>query len=136
MNTVIGAAIRECSLAYPETESIKLELEDFELKYNFHNLKHVIINLIKNAYIHNGRTVKIEIKSRDNIVYFTDYGTGINKKIINKIFDKFYTNSRNGTGLGLSYCKLIMSHINGSIKCESKEGEYTKFILKFPKIDY
>ena len=136
ISTIVNAAIKECSLSYPEAQDIKLDLEDFQVKYNFHNLKHVIINLIKNAYAHNGRNVEIEIKSKDNVLYFIDYGVGINENIINKIFDKFFTNNRNGTGLGLSYCKLIMSDINGSIKCESIEGKYTKFILKFPKINY
>ena len=78
----------------------------------------------------------MEIKSKDNTLYFIDYGIGISEKNINKIFDKFFSNRRNGTGLGLTYCKLIMADMNGSIKCESVEGEYTKFILKFPKIDY
>ncbi len=136
ISTIINAAIKECSLAYPEAQDIQLDLEDFQIKYNFHNLKHVIINLIKNAYAHNGRNVKIEIKSNDNVLCFIDYGIGISEKVINKIFDKFFTNNRNGTGLGLSYCKLIMSDINGSIKCESIEGKYTKFILKFPKVNY
>jgi Na+/proline symporter len=136
ISTIVNAAIKECSLAYPEAQDIQLDLEDFQVKYNFHNLKHVIINLIKNAYAHNGRNVEIEIKSKDNVLYFIDYGIGISEKIINKIFDKFFTNNRNGTGLGLSYCKLIMSDINGSIKCESIEGKYTKFILKFPKVNY
>ena len=90
-------------------------------------------NLIKNAYIHNGPNVKIEVTAENNKLYLKDYGKGIEKEIIKKIFDKFFTQSRSGTGIGLSFCKLIMEDIGGSIKCESIVGKYTNFILNFPK---
>ena len=67
-------------------------------------------------------------------MYFKDYGRGIKEEIIGKIFDKFFTQSKSGIGIGLSFYKVIMEGIGGSIKCELiVGGEYTNFILKFPK---
>ena len=40
ISTIVNAAIKFYSLSYPEAQDIKLDLEDFQVKYNFHNLKH------------------------------------------------------------------------------------------------
>ena len=50
-----------------------------------------------------------------------------------KIFRSYYTTKKNGTGLGLFFCKEAMKKHMGDIKCESKYGLYTKFTLFFPK---
>jgi signal transduction histidine kinase len=49
------------------------------------------------------------------------------------IFDKGVTYNPSGTGFGVYYCKIEMERIGGTIACQSKEGEYTKFILTFSK---
>jgi signal transduction histidine kinase len=133
---VIEAAIKEYTLYIPELKNIKLYIIDnFKVEYSFNSLKHVVINLIKNSCAHNGYNIKIEVMAENNALYFKDYGRGIKKEIIGKIFDKFFTQSKSGTGIGLSFCKVIMEDIGGSIKCESIVGKYTNFILKFPKKD-
>jgi len=134
IKNVIEESIKEYTLYIPELKNVKLEvIDNFEVEYSYNSLKHVIVNLIKNSCSHNGVNVKMEIKVENNKLYFKDYGRGIKKEIINKIFDKFFTQSKSGTGIGLSFCKLIMEDIGGSIKCESIVGKYTKFILNFPK---
>ena len=133
---VIEAAIKEYTLYIPELKNIKLYIIDnFKVEYSFNSLKHVVINLIKNSCAHNGYNIKIEVMAENNALYFKDYGRGIKKEIIGKIFDKFFTQSKSGTGIGLSFCKVIMEDIGGSIKCESIVGKYTNFVLKFPKKD-
>ncbi len=37
-----------------------------------------------------------------------------------------------GAGIGLSFCRMVMESIGGSIDCESLEGEHTTFTLTFP----
>ncbi|MBA8667975.1 HAMP domain-containing histidine kinase [Holosporaceae bacterium 'Namur'] len=49
------------------------------------------------------------------------------------IFDKFYSKSKSGTGIGLAFCKMIMQDMGGYIECKSRVGKYTEFILTFPK---
>ena len=133
---IVEESIKEYKLYIPELKNIKLDIIDnFKIECSFNSLKHVIINLIKNSFSHNGSDIKIEVIAKNNKLCVIDYGEGIKKEKIKKIFDKFFTQSKSGTGLGLSFCKLIMEDIGGSIKCESIVGQYTNFILKFPKKD-
>jgi len=70
---------------------------------------------------------KIEIKVRDN-------GNGIPQKVVDKIFQPFFTTkpSGEGTGLGLSLSYDIIKAHGGEIKVETKEREFTEFILELP----
>jgi signal transduction histidine kinase len=71
---------------------------------------------------------EIEIRVSDN-------GTGIPQKFLNKIFQPFFTTkpTGQGTGLGLSlsYDIITQGH-DGQIKVETKEGEFTEFIISIP----
>jgi signal transduction histidine kinase len=70
---------------------------------------------------------KIEITVRDN-------GNGIPQKILDKIFQPFFTTkpTGQGTGLGLSLSYDIIKVHGGEIKVESKDGEGSEFIIQFP----
>lgn len=72
---------------------------------------------------------KVEIRIRDN-------GTGIPQQVIEKIFNPFFTTkpTGKGTGLGLSMSFDIVNKIHkGKLEVESKEGEYTEFIITIPE---
>ena len=96
-------------------------------------VKHVIINLIKNAckYALIKRGSVLEIKVEKSRVYFHDTGYGISPIHIGKIFDQFYSTDKIGTGLGLAFCKMVMEGIDGRIECVSEERKSTTFILTF-----
>ena len=49
-----------------------------------------------------------------------DNGIGIDKKLINKIFEPYYTTKDKGTGLGLSICKKIIEEHGGEISIKKK----------------
>lgn len=72
---------------------------------------------------------KVEVRIRDN-------GTGISEENLSKIFNPFFTTkpTGEGTGLGLSmsYDIVVKGH-GGSLTAESKEGEYTEFIIVLSK---
>jgi len=65
---------------------------------------------------------KVEIKVKDN-------GNGIPQKVLDKIFQPFFTTkpTGQGTGLGLSLSYDIVKAHGGEIKIETKEGEGTVF---------
>ena len=67
---------------------------------------------------------KIEIKVSDN-------GNGIPQKVLDKIFQPFFTTkpTGEGTGLGLSLAYDIVKAHGGEIKVETKEGEGSEFII-------
>jgi signal transduction histidine kinase len=70
---------------------------------------------------------KIEIRIKDN-------GVGIQKTVLDKIFQPFFTTkpTGEGTGLGLSLSYDIIKAHGGEIKVETKEGEGSEFIIYLP----
>jgi signal transduction histidine kinase len=74
---------------------------------------------------------QVEIKIRDN-------GSGIPQKLLEKIFQPFFTTkpTGEGTGLGLSLSyEIITKGHRGTIDIDTKEGEYTEFIIRLPIIN-
>jgi PAS domain S-box-containing protein len=67
-------------------------------------------------------------------VAFEDNGPGIPEKIINKIFDPFYTTKPKGkgTGLGLSVSFGIIKEHNGEIFVKPNEGKGVTFFVELP----
>jgi signal transduction histidine kinase len=70
---------------------------------------------------------KIEIKVKDN-------GNGIPQKVLDKIFQPFFTTkpTGQGTGLGLSLSYDIVKAHGGEIRVDTKEGESSVFIIYLP----
>lgn len=101
---------------------------------------HVLFNLLKNAIYYvraagkGNISIRIENGDKYNFLYFKDTGQGINAKVLPHIFERFFSRTYHGTGIGLAYCKLVMQNLDGDITCRSKEFEYTEFKLSFPKI--
>ena len=111
----------------------------------------VILNLINNAfyaaplppeggfkdpdYVHNP-TVWLSTKKIDNTVLISvrDNGPGIPQKILDKIFQPFFTTkpTGQGTGLGLSLSYDIVKAHGGELKVETKEGEGSTFMINLP----
>ncbi|WP_229669367.1 sensor histidine kinase [Legionella impletisoli] len=111
---------------------------DFEFLGSKLLMQHVIFNLMKNALyaiaIAERGEINISTHSDDqyHYLYFKDTGLGMTQKQLSQLFEHFYTTSFMGTGIGLSFCKLVMRRFGGDIHCESVEGVYTTFILCFP----
>ncbi|HJS54615.1 MAG TPA: ATP-binding protein, partial [Chitinophagaceae bacterium] len=70
---------------------------------------------------------KIEIRVTDN-------GNGIPQKVLDKIFQPFFTTkpTGQGTGLGLSLSYDIVKAHGGELKVETKEGEGSEFVVQLP----
>jgi polar amino acid transport system substrate-binding protein len=123
----------------------RLEIELGEnipvFKGNVNKIEQVFLNLIMNAFeaIENDNGI-IKIKTaysedkKEVLLYISDNGNGIDESIIENIFDPFFTTKRDkgGIGLGLSITYGIVKDHGGKIEVESKKGEGTTFILKFP----
>ena len=118
----------------------------------------VILNLITNAfyaaplplpagggfkdpdYKHNPTvwvsTKRINTPSGDGgvLISVRDNGPGIPQKILDKIFQPFFTTkpTGQGTGLGLSLSYDIIKAHGGELKVETKEGEGSTFIIQLP----
>lgn len=143
----IGACITEALERYPfeagEKEKISVAVaEDFEFVGSDTLLIFVLFNLLKNsinALKESGKgEIHIQAKSASGRNFFTitDTGSGIPKKALPHVFDMFYSmrHHGSGTGVGLSFCKKVMEAFNGSIRCDSIEGQLTTFTLEFPAV--
>ena len=108
--------------------------EDFVFRGDENMMIFVIYNLLKNALHYKAKIeIRTEVKSDGNYLYFKDYGPGIDKDKLELIFESFFTSGKkDGTGLGLPFCKRIMTAFDGEIICKSEVEKRTEFEMKFP----
>jgi signal transduction histidine kinase len=107
----------------------------------------VVLNLINNAFYAVSERKKLNepgyeptvsvrtFKDGDTIsIKVSDNGTGIPQKVLDKIFQPFFTTkpTGQGTGLGLSLSYDIVKAHGGEIKVTTKENEGTEFIFQLP----
>jgi len=107
----------------------------------------VLINLFNNAFYAVSERWKAEGERYDPIVsvrtkkldgkievHVKDNGVGIPQKVVDKIFQPFFTTkpTGQGTGLGLSLSYDIIKAHGGEIKVVTQEGEGTTFITQLP----
>lgn len=146
-------SIRECVEAalarYPfasEEEEARVHWvdgPDFEFRGSDILLTHVLFNLLKNALYYIAVAGKGEIfiwvepnGTGDDRLFFMDTGQGIQPHLLPRIFDRFFTSMETGrgSGIGLSFCRMVMEGFDGRIECESVHGEFTRFVLSFPGV--
>ena len=106
-------------------------------------LSQVFLNLVINAAhaIGEGDVENNEIRLRtwteSNAVCaeVVDTGTGIAPENLDKIFEPFFSTKKSGlgSGLGLPISKSIVEGYGGTIVVESKQGEGTRFVIRFPR---
>ena len=109
----------------------------------------VILNLITNAFYVVTERKKLGVEGYEPVVtvstkkfadrvevYVKDNGTGIPQKVLDKIFQPFFTTkpTGQGTGLGLSLSYDIVKAHGGELKVETKEGEGSEFVIQLPVV--
>ncbi|HEY0243277.1 MAG TPA: ATP-binding protein [Gemmatimonadaceae bacterium] len=106
-------------------------------------LKRVFSNLIQNAVSHSSRAVELSISAKrsGDAILFTvaDNGPGIPPEYHEVIFRKFgqvasgaITPRVRSSGLGLTFCKLVVDLHGGMIWLKSREGEGSVFYVQLP----
>jgi signal transduction histidine kinase len=129
--------------------SVKTDFDNGIGKINIipQDIGRVILNLINNAFytvdekkkLNQNRyepTVSVSTKKTNGKVEIkvSDNGNGIPQKVLDKIFQPFFTTkpTGQGTGLGLSLSYDIIKAHGGELKVETKEGEGAEFIVILP----
>ena len=107
----------------------------------------VVLNLINNAFYavdekkkqnQNGYEPTVSVNTKKNNgkieISVKDNGNGIPQKVLDKIFQPFFTTkpTGQGTGLGLSLSYDIIKAHGGDLKVETKEGEFAQFSIHLP----
>lgn len=103
-------------------------------------LTYALFNLLKNAFYYQKEQfsvcIQIEQSAEHNLIKVRDNGVGIAPEMLEDIFRDFYTFGKNGSyGLGLPFCRKVMTAFGGTIRCFSKHGEWTEFVLTFPRYE-
>ena len=63
------------------------------------------------------------------LVIISDNGTGMDKESLVRLFEPYFTNKSNGTGLGLTNTQNIIMNHQGYIRAESEPGKGSSFII-------
>jgi len=112
-----------------ELDAIMLDEE--LLKTAFLN---IIINAIEAMEAQKGvLKIRTYTESDKVIVWIEDNGSGMSKDTQNKLFDPFYTEKKDGMGLGLTSAQNIIQSHNGSIELDSETGRGTIFKIAFKR---
>ncbi|WP_411170155.1 sensor histidine kinase [Clostridium sp. MB05] len=129
----------------------KMEVTTNNLNYNIYSdgkwIIYVLDQLINNAIKYSNGNGKIEFYAENHSDHIKlcikDYGIGIEREDVDRIFNKGFTgsNGRNtvykSTGMGLYFTKKILNKLEHGISVESIKDEYALFNIYFYKIsDY
>lgn len=102
-------------------------------------ITNILLNAIDASRERKSKVIKIEISSyhKNMLLKVTDFGCGIKKHILKKIFDPFFSTkeTKENMGMGLWLTKsFIEEYFHGSIKVTSTMGKGSTFYLYFPRI--
>ena len=145
MSTIVSQAIERYAFKPSQRELVRIDVaEDFQFRGSDLLMTHVLFNLLKNglraieARGGSDNLFLIELRRRDeaNEIIVSDTGEGIPPEMINYLFIPFVSAQRPGvgTGLGLSFCRMIIESVGGTITCQSKVNVGTRFIIKLPAV--
>jgi signal transduction histidine kinase len=144
--------VREALETYPlsEDERALIHWEDAEDSANDFTflghkelMKHVLFNLLKNALYAIAAAGKGEVfmtikpaeegkgKKLHQFI-FKDTGSGMSSEVLRHIFDRFYTKTEHGSGIGLAFCQSVIQSFGGEIACDSAQGQHTTFTISLP----
>ena len=145
LSTFLTSLIPTLNILAKKTNSkvvAKIDKNDLVVKTDKEKISEVINNFVDNAlkYGPKGQTITIVAKKENNHVKIevVDQGMGISKAQQNKLFDKFsqlepsISRSREGIGLGLYICKLIVDKLGGRIGVESRLSKGSTFYFTLP----
>lgn len=126
----------------------RLTLKNMKLKLNYPNsgqriqadkekLKLALLNIVINAVeaMKEGEgvlTVNVESNDKYAVLTISDNGSGISEENIARLFEPYFTQKRNGVGLGLTFTLNILQAHKAIIEVSSQLGAGTTFTISFP----
>lgn len=121
-----------------EVEGVKLSIDledvgDFEVDES--QLRQALLNLLRNAREAGGKNVWLSLEATNNgaRMEVADDGEGVSEEDLEHIFDAFFTTKSAGTGLGLPLTRQIILAHGGSLRCEARQTQGTRFVLALPQ---
>ena len=148
LDKIVKSSIKNNSfLLIKNNIEVVLNNLDYTVFTDIKCISYILDQIINNAIKYSKEKGKIEFSAKniENGVVFSikDYGIGIEKEDIGRVFDKGFTgiNGRNrlykSTGMGLYFAKNMIDKLGHKIEVSSKKDEYTIFNIYFYDIsDY
>lgn len=137
INTIVEDALELAAdrINFKKVKVIKNFAEDIcDIEIDTEKIKIAFLNIIVNAVEainHPNGILSIHTYTKENkcIVEITDNGSGISTEHLEHLFEPFFTNKENGTGLGLANAQSIILSHKGSIRVKSELNRGTTFIV-------
>lgn len=133
LNELLIDIVNEFSLlAKNKNITIDLKVVEKLINADYSKIRQLLIILIDNAIKYSNENSNIIVELNDNLK-IVDFGVGIEKKELDKIFDRYYKVSADevGYGIGLSLAKYITDAHNFKIDFKSKKNKGTTVTLEF-----
>lgn len=114
----------------------------FDFKGSVNLMVLVLHNLLRNALRavegagRGGVCIWTDAQQHTNGLHIKDTGTGIAPDLLPRIFDDFtsFSDDHRSAGIGLGFCRKVMTSFGGDIQCHSEQNHYTQFDLWLPII--
>ena len=117
---------------YPEVP-VKIMADAEKLKLALLN---IVVNAIEAMKEEVGElTISANITDDSVVLRIADKGCGISEEHISRLFEPYFTQKRNGVGLGLAFTLNILQSHKANIEVSSAEGQGTTFVIIFPLSD-
>jgi signal transduction histidine kinase len=132
----VAAEFLPALAAHDSHLEVRVGDEPLEASCDPERVAQIIRILVDNALSHTpaGTDVVVAASRRDGRVRLavTDFGTGIKRGAMDRIFEPFYTSDdAQGSGLGLAIAHELAERMRGELTVESMPGR-TTFALEFP----
>lgn len=96
-------------------------------------LLNIVVNAIEAMQEDTGKlSISLEQTEYHAIVAISDNGSGISEENISRLFEPYFTQKRNGVGLGLTFTLNILQAHRAHIDVTSQPGQGTTFTIHFP----
>lgn len=136
LDDVISSAIDRLTL-----KRIRLQVsypdEFLRIKADREKLKIALLNIVINAIeameeVEGSLSINLTHPPGQAVLRITDNGCGISEENISRLFEPYFTQKRNGVGLGLAFTLNILQAHKASIEVSSVLGGGTTFTITFP----
>lgn len=136
LNTAVTEALK-CLDAVPTVELVKEFRPLPKVRFDPAHMQNVVVNLLLNARdaINSRGQIRVETAQQNGWVMLTvtDSGCGMNPEFIQRsLFRPFQTTKKQGIGIGMFQCKMIVEAHHGKIEVQSELNKGTTFRILLP----
>ncbi len=122
-----------------EYPGVALEGESAEVLASQERMTQVVRNLVRNAVQACGQAslVKLRLEPDESNVklHVIDEGPGMDEDMQERIFERYYSKKRGGTGVGLVVAKKLVEQHEGSLTLVSEPGKGSCFTISLPSLE-